>query len=75
MMEKKVKAAVGTDAEGNLREHQQYLSPVVEVLPFALEEGFAGSSVNLRSVGSETNSRNYAGEQMETFNWGLTDDN
>ncbi len=72
-MEKKVKTAVGTAVE---EKQQQYLPPVVEVLPFALEKGFAGSNTTLRSVGSETNSQHYAGEKMETFDWGnLTDDN
>lgn len=73
-MENKFKAAVGTAAEGNSRKHQQYLPPVVEALPFVMEKGFATSGVDLHSVGSETNSQHYAGEEMETFNWGLTDD-
>ena len=73
-MEKKVKA-VGTAAEGNLRKHQQYLPPVVEVLPFALEKGFAVSSPTLHSVGSEQASEDYAGEQMQGEDWGLVKDN
>ena len=75
MMEKKVKTAVGTAVEGNLRKHQQYLPPVVEVLPFALEKGFAVSSLNLHSVGSDPTSKDYAGEKMEDENWGLMKDN
>lgn len=75
MMEKKVKAAVGTAAEGNLREHQQYLPPVVEALAFTLEKGFAVSSPTLYSVGSDASSEDYAGEQMQGENWGLEKDN
>lgn len=75
MMEKKVKAAVGTAAEGNLRKHQQYLPPVVEVLAFTLEKGFAVSSTTLYSVGSDANSEDYAGEKMDETNWSLTNDN
>ena len=74
-MEKKVKAAVGTAAEGNLREHQQYLPPVVEALAFTLEKGFAVSSPTLYSLGSEGTSEDYAGEKMDELNWSLTDDN
>ena len=74
-MEKKFKAAFGTAVEGNLRKHQQYLPPVVEVLPFALEKGFAVSSLNLHSVGSEQASEDYAGEQMEGGSWNLVKDN
>ena len=73
-MEKKVKA-VGTAAEGNLRKHQQYLPPVVEALAFTLEKGFAVSSPTLYSVGSDPNSEDYAGEQMQGENWGLEKDN
>ena len=75
MMEKKVKAVVGPAVEGNLRKHQQYLPPVVEVLPFALEKGFAVSSPTLYSVGSDLDSKDYAGEKMEDENWGLMKDN
>ena len=74
-MKKKVKAAVGTTVEGKFRKQQLYFPPFVEVLPFTLEKGFAGSrSPTLRSIGSETSSKNYAGEKMDTFDWGLTDD-
>ena len=74
-MENKVKTAVGTVVEGKFRKQQLYFPPVVEALEFALEKGFAGSSPTLRSIGSETSSQNYAGEKMDTFDWGLTDDN
>ena len=74
-MEKKFKAAFGTAVEGNLRKHQQYLPPVVDVLPFALEKGFAVSNPNWRALGSDQNSEDYAGEKMESENWGLVDDN
>ncbi len=61
-MDKKLKAANVADCE--IQTKRTYLPPEVEMLPVALEKGFAVSTIE----GDTDNGGNSAGEQWSTDN-------